>query len=160
MILVRESVAEVLANDEAFTDLATGGVYTRPIQPGTGPGSTPSAFTVNPADPAKTIRLQPSVAIMDNGEFPMPNDDGTLGANQTFLMATYHAPATLAGKTTIDGMDRRLHEVLHGHQFLIEGMWPGTIVVDSRTELVDSEVVAGTVTCGRRIIVEWARGGR
>lgn len=158
MILVRETIATLLAEDTAFSEIATGGVYTRVIKPGTGAGATPTAFTVNPSDPAKTIRLLPAVSLIDAGEFPMPNDDGTLGASTTFIIANYHAPATLAGKTAIDGMDRRLYEVLNKTQIAIDGMWPGTLMVDSRTDVLDSEVIPGSVFCGRRIIIEWARG--
>lgn len=157
MITFREAVAAQLAADETITETATGGIWTRPIRQGTGPGATPGAFEVNPSDPAKVVRMRPCISIQDGGEFPRANL-GNIGASTTYLTVMLHAPSTQAGKEALEEMDRRVMSLLDGVLLDAQGYWAGEVEVGQRTDILEGESIPGTLHTGRQLVIDWARG--
>jgi hypothetical protein len=158
---VRGAIVTRLTNDTAlYPTLVPGGIYDRPIKAGTGQGATPSAFWINPLDPARIVRLRESIVVLGPNEVDpvsgptAPNDPVVL--RNGFLRLFYYVPATATGKTNLDAIDRRVRQLLEGWQVqLSEG--PMTTNLVEMTEPLEDQQFEGSLVCYRRVVGEYLR---
>jgi hypothetical protein len=144
-----------IADDPVVRDLARGGVWDRPLRAGSGPGSTPGAFQVDPADPGQVLRVLPAIVVLAGPELPFLFSP--VNARTAYVNVWCSAPATRAGKETIAAMDRAVCGLVDERMWPAEDRrWPLWSYVDSRTETVESRVFPGTLQAMRRIAVELA----
>jgi hypothetical protein len=161
MQAIRASIMARLTGDATlYPGLVPGGIYDRPLRAGSGQGATPAAFYVTPGDPARIVRLRESIVILGPDEVDPP--DGPMASNEPtvlrngFLRLFYYVPATSAGKTALDAIDRRVRQLLEGWQTsLSDG--PLTVTVLGMTEPLESEDFAGSLVAQRRIVGEYLR---
>jgi hypothetical protein len=158
---VRTAIVNRLSDDTAlYPALVPGGIYDRPLKAGTGQGATPAAFWINPLDPARIVRLRESIVVLGPNEVDpvsgpiAPNEPVVL--RNGFLRLFYYVPATAAGKTNLDAIDRRVRQLLESWQAqLSEG--PLTVGVLEMTEPLEDEQFEGSLVCYRRVVGEYLR---
>ena len=159
MQAIRKLIVDRLTADSTlYPNLAPGGVWDRPLAAGSGRGSTPAAFWIDPADPTKTPRLRRSLVVLDGGE--VPATDGPPNARMKFPRIFYYVPATASDKAALDDIDSRVtwlldpdnwHPAVGANRALI-------LTALELSELVESEQFPGSLVCFRRFSGEYLKG--
>lgn len=131
-------------------------VLNRWVVPGAGPGATPEAFYVNPADPARLVRMRRTVALLSGGEAALPNSVTQRGRFRT-LNAHYFVEATSAGKGALDLIDGRVRLLLDGWEATLPDGVPAAVAEEEMTAPIDLDGFPGMLTCRRAFAGEFAR---
>jgi hypothetical protein len=156
----RRIVERLTADGTLYPSLVPGGIYDRPIKAGQGQGSTPAAFYITPGDPARIVRLHPSIVILGPNEVDPPSgpvDDAVTVLRNGFLRLFYYVPATATGKTLLDQIDARVRWLLHGWQPTLDVGYPLTLTALELSEPLDSDEFPGNLVCYRRFVGEYLR---
>lgn len=158
MSLQSAIVARLSGDSHLYPGLAVGGIYDRPIRSGQGQGATPAAFYVDPADPARLVRLRRTVYVADAGD--VPGTTGPTNADErrgweSFPLIYMYVDATPSGKAALDAIDARIKFLLHRWQGTLSGGVVVTMTALNRIPTVEVEEYPGTVVCYRRYQAEF-----
>jgi hypothetical protein len=159
MQAIRTQIVARLQSDQTlYPNLVPGGVWDRPLAAGTGRGSTPAAFWIDPADPTKTPRLRRSLVVLDGGEVAAVGGPST--ARETFPRIFYYVPATASDKTALDDIDSRVLWLLDPANWrpTVGANRPLVLSALELSELVESEQFPGSLVCFRRFRGEYLKG--
>jgi hypothetical protein len=151
-------VDRLVADSTLYPTLLPGGVWDRPLAAGSGRGSTPAAFWIDPADPTKTPRLRRSIVVLDGGE--VPSVGGPKNARMTFPRLFYYVPATATDKAALDAIDSRVLWLLDPANWkpALAANRPLELTALELSELTDSEQFPGSLVCFRRFQGEYLKG--
>lgn len=141
--------------------LASGGIWDRPLRRGKEPGATPEAFRPLTGDAAQVPRLRPALVVESPNE--VSPADGPVSTGDAYVLRVcffrifIYAPATSAGKMTIDAINTRLVQDLSGWQTVLSTGKVATFQVLERSPAIDSEEFEGSLVATRRISAEYLR---